>query len=305
MCLASPLKRAVLVILAAITGACSDADLPGEGTAGAADADVRIVSLSPALSRTVIDLGLGDRIVGRSTYCDFLDGVPIIGDLQRIDYERLIDVRPTHVLVQASVGGIDARLVELAEARDWKIASWSGIDTIDDIERVLREMPQALYEPGSPHLRDAAGRAAELLNEIAAALSPRRGDGPIYDGAALLVHHTDPIRVFGTDTYLHEVLLRLGAHNAASVRGWATLSLEDLIHLDPEAIIVVQDGSTPATATVAAALGPIAGVSIAAVESGRVTVVRHPDALRPCTGVIGLADEMRAALRRLADETPP
>ncbi|MCP3902807.1 MAG: ABC transporter substrate-binding protein [Planctomycetes bacterium] len=297
---ALPLIVLLLLLSACGSGGSADAHGAGDGD------DVRIVSLSPALSRTVVDLGLEPRIVGRSSFCDFLDdAVPPVGDLQRIDYERLIELKPTHVLVQAPAEGIEPRLVELAERRGWTIASWSGIDRIDDIERVLRELPERLYPPGSPRLDIVAARAADLLNEIAASLSPGRGARARYDGEALLVYDTDPIYVFGTDTYLHEVLVRLGARNATNVRGWANLSLEDVIQLDPEAIIVIEDGSQPASASVADALGPIATVSIDAVEKGRVTIVRHPDALRPCSGVIGLADEMRAALDRLADGPAP
>jgi iron complex transport system substrate-binding protein len=288
--------RVILLVLVMMVPACREG---GSAAPAGAGGDVRIVSLSPALSRTAIDLGLEERIVGRSTYCEFLDGVPVIGDLQRIDYERLIDVRPTHVLVQAPADGIDTRLVELGASRGWKIASWSGVDTIDDIERVLREMPGALAEPGTPQLDALSRRAADLLNEIAAALSPGRGEQPLYSGRVLLVHGTEPIQVFGTSTYLHEVLLRLGASNAAAVRGWATLSLEDLVHIDPPAIILVQDASKPPTSA-EEGLGPIASMSLQAAEGGRLAVVRHPDALRPCTGIIGLADEMRAALHRLA-----
>jgi ABC-type hemin transport system substrate-binding protein len=88
----------------------------------------RIVSLSPALSRTLVDLGLADHVVGRTAYCASLDpAIPIVGDLYELDYERLIRLEPTHVLLQpASATGVDPQLRRLAEERGWTIGAWTS-----------------------------------------------------------------------------------------------------------------------------------------------------------------------------------
>ncbi|MHC4811375.1 MAG: hypothetical protein ACYTEV_13565, partial [Planctomycetota bacterium] len=62
---------------------------------------LRIVSLSPAMSRVVADMGLEAAIVGRSRFCDFLDPeIPVAGDLLRVDAERILALEPTHLLRQ-------------------------------------------------------------------------------------------------------------------------------------------------------------------------------------------------------------
>jgi ABC-type Fe3+-hydroxamate transport system substrate-binding protein len=39
----------------------------------------RVVSLVPSDTYSVIALGAGDRLVGRTTYCEHGDGVPTVG----------------------------------------------------------------------------------------------------------------------------------------------------------------------------------------------------------------------------------
>ena len=111
----------------------------------------RIVSLSPAVSRTLVDFGLDDLIVGRSPWCASLDpAIPVAGDLYTIDYERLIRLRPTHVLVQPPAStGLDPALQRLATEHGWVIGQWT-FNTLDDITRMVRDLPGVLYPDDGP-----------------------------------------------------------------------------------------------------------------------------------------------------------
>lgn len=286
----------ILILTALAATACSKPAAP-RPVAG----QLRLVSLSPALSRTLVDFGLEDRIVGRSRWCDFLPTTtPAVGDLLTIDYEQLVALAPTHVLVQAPKDGPDDRLVALAAERGWKLESWSGLDTIDDIERLVRELPSVLYAPGTDALAAATRRASGLLNDIAAALAPARdGDADLWRGSTLLVHHLDPVGVSGRETFLHDVLVRLGGVNAVTASGWPTLTLEDVTRLDPGAIVVLST-DPDAAADPRHAAGALADLDVEAVRHGRIAVLTHPDAQRPCTGIIGVARELRSILRVFA-----
>ena len=56
----------------------------------------------------------------------------------------------------------------------------------------------------------------------------------------------------------------------------------------------------PAVTDPIAAAGVLATLDVEAIRTGRVALLTHPDALRPCSGIIGVAREMRGALRGLA-----
>jgi ABC-type Fe3+-hydroxamate transport system substrate-binding protein len=288
---------ALAIVLAAACGERAPETPPGAGP--------RIVSLSPALSRTLVDLGLGPLIVGRSRYCDFLDpAVPIAGDLLAADYERLVDLAPTHLAIQAPASGVDGALLAFAAEHGWRVGQWTSIDAVDDIERVVRELPPFVFEPGTPELERATFRSAELLVEIAEALSPGPDAAVVWRGTTLIVYAREPVGVFGRGTYLGEVLSRLGGTNAVEADGWAELTLEDVTRLNPGAIMLVVDPAAE-EGDPAVHPGPLATLDVDAVRDGRIALLRHPDAWRPCTGIIGVADEMRAALRGLATPGGP
>ncbi|MHC4414489.1 MAG: ABC transporter substrate-binding protein [Planctomycetota bacterium] len=296
----SPLAGAVVVQLLAalLAGGCRRTETPAK-SAPTPPGEPRIVSLSPALSRTLLDFGLGERIVGRTPFCSSLDPeIPVVGSLYDVDYERLIRLEPTHVVVQPPASGTDPQLLRLARQHGWTVGQWT-VNTIEDIERTIRALPGTLYQNQSAPRARAAHRAAELLNEIAASLSP--GGEDLWRGRTLMVSGTDPVLAFGRRTYLHDILSAMDGANAVTAEGWVELSLEDVLRMDPEAIIIVRDRGPDDPVAAAGVLGSL---DIAAVRAGRITVLRHPDAHLPSSGVIGVGHAMRAVLGRLAESEP-
>lgn len=256
----------------------------------------RIVSLSPAISRTLVDFDLATHVVGRTAFCRALTpDIPVVGDLREIDLERLIRLEPTHILVQPSSAGLPAGLADLAAERGWTIGSWT-LDTRDDVERMIRELPGVLYG-GTQGEAAASRRAAQLVNDMAAAISA--GGEPVFAGRTLLVADPDDLLVYGRGTFLDDILGALGGVNASEARGWPVLSLEDLIRMDPDAVVIVCDRGPPGVDPIEAA-GPIAAVDIAAARDGRIAVLWHPDANLPSSALIGVARELRAVMRRFA-----
>ena len=65
--------------------------------------DVRIVSLVPSITELFFDLGVGDRVVGRTPFCvhprDGVAGVPRVGGTKTPRLERIRALEPTHVIV--------------------------------------------------------------------------------------------------------------------------------------------------------------------------------------------------------------
>ncbi len=251
-----------------------------------ADDALRIISLSPAISRTLVDLGVDDAIVGRTPFCESIDqAIPVVGDLHDLDYERLLRVRPTHLLVQPQASGMDSRLLELAEDNQWFIGAWR-LNDMADVQTMLGELPETLGR------NDLIARAVELHIMIDEALQPASEQ---WTGRVLLVAGLNPVGAFGTGTYLHDVLTSLGASNALTLANYPQLTLEDITRLNPQAIILVRPGADHDTDAFAAA-GSLARLQIDAVADGRIGVLTHPDAFMPSTGIIGVAAEMRTLL---------
>ncbi|MHC4990830.1 MAG: substrate-binding domain-containing protein [Planctomycetota bacterium] len=188
-------------VLAAATlvAGCRDAE---PRSAGAASDELRVVSISPAISRTLVDLGLEEAVIGRTPFCAALaPGIPVVGDQKHIDYETLVRLDPSHVLVQESVAGVDAHLRELADRSGWRLGHWR-LDDIDDIRRLVDELPPLLDASG-PATGRIRRRADELLQRLDETLEPAAADLHGYTGRTLLVCGLEPVTVFGEGTYLH------------------------------------------------------------------------------------------------------
>jgi ABC-type Fe3+-hydroxamate transport system substrate-binding protein len=68
-----------------------------------AGAPCRIVSLVPSITELLFDLGVADRLVGRTGFCvhprPAIDALPKVGGTKDVNLERLRELAPTHVIV--------------------------------------------------------------------------------------------------------------------------------------------------------------------------------------------------------------
>ena len=76
----------------------------------------RIVSTSPSITETLFALGLGDRVVGVSTYCRFPPAVatlPKVGTFLKPDAETIARLKPDLVFIHAGPNTVAAQLARL------------------------------------------------------------------------------------------------------------------------------------------------------------------------------------------------
>lgn len=254
-------------------------------------ADLRIVSLSPALTETLVALGLGDVIVGRSTFCtDVPATIPVAGDLRDFDAERLVQLAPTDIVVQPPSAGIDPGLVELATRQRWRLHG-HRLDTIDDIRHAATALGASLAPADAEDAARLAHRAAALVEAIDTGLQAVAARPvPATVNPVLLLFATDPPMAFGRRTYLGEVLERIGGVNAVRNGDYPELSLEDVVGLQPATIVLVRADATQPSAPA------LASLSVPAIRDGRLLTLVEPRAMRPGPSVVVVAEALRALL---------
>ena len=284
--------------------------------------ELRLVVLSPALAVTLVDLGLEDAIVGRHGYDMVLrESVPVCGDQGGIDYERLLSVDPTHVLLEWGARELPERLRTLAGQRGWEISNHRLLTldhvatTADDLyERFVRRGPT---ESMPPELSGFLPNSASASNPIPGAVRtesdvPRPGrrmaaawgardDRELFTGTVLLLGSIDPISALGPGSAHHELLVRMGATPALTEGApWITLDAEDLIALDPGAIVLI--APRPRSATPGSSSAPpelrqtVDALALNAARHGHLALIDHPHALLPSTALIDVADDLRDIL---------
>lgn len=222
---------------------------------------IRVVSLSPGITASLIDMGFRDQIVGRSAFCE-IKGISVVGDLYAIDYERLLRLQPTHVFVQQQVGGVDSHLEELAKKGTFILRSWK-LNTIEDIAQLSADLSSVLTI--EPHQVTFAFEQATVSDKPTLLMT---GGGEQSVGIC-----------FGKNTYLADIWEAIGGVNALEKEGWQMLSLEDIARLAPSRILIVSD--VPIT-------------SYGSVETLGIPVIRfvHKDVLIPSTRIVHVAQTL-------------
>lgn len=326
----------VTLRLAGCGGATSEpTDASGGAPSGSADG-VRIVALSPAVAQILRDVGTGERIVGRHGFDSWTDArVPSCGEQGQIDYEALLRVRPTHVLLQwpgamSSVdwetgrvtrepledGALPGRLREMARTHGWTVRNFNVL-TLADIEGAATVMERMFGEEGGEGVgaRDPAPDDAMTgVERLRHALRRREGINGERIGPVLMLVATEEPAALGPGSCHHEMLCRVGGLPALqSGAPYVRLDVEDVIRLAPGALIVWRPirgkddgtgigGRIATTEEYRALLGPLDRRDIPAVAAGRVGVIEDPLCLLPSTGLWRGAEAMAWLLLEWSSE---
>jgi ABC-type hemin transport system substrate-binding protein len=249
------MARALLLLILAALACCSDRATPAAANAAGAGPARRIASLSPAITATLLELGVGDRVVGRTPWCSGVDAAPVVGSMLEIDLERLGAVAPDLVLVQRTASGPPQGLVEAGAGR-WSVEQ-VPCATLEDV----RDLPRRVSEASRMPAPTAVDAWAPVLAPLAAAneLSP----------AALLLS-LDPVQAIGSDGYLAQAWRAWGCVTVPESRGYPQLGIEDLFALNPRSVIVLGSAQPDGPVARACAARGIAFV-----------VIEDPGLLRP------------------------
>jgi ABC-type Fe3+-hydroxamate transport system substrate-binding protein len=190
----------------------------------------RVVSLIPATTELLFAMGQGDRLVGRSQWCDYpaeAARIPSLGDGITPNLEAVLGARPDLVVLYHSGqnGAAAERLRSL------------GIPAIRVRTDLLADVPRLAALLG--RLLDARPAADSLSRrfeaELAAATVPPPADPP---SIFLLVWDQPPMTV-GSGSYLSELVRRAGGRNiyADLPTSSGQISVESAAARDPDAIL--------------------------------------------------------------------
>jgi ABC-type hemin transport system substrate-binding protein len=264
---------------------------------------VRIVSVSPAIGIMLTDLHYDHLCVGRDAHDLALHAsIPVVGNQNAIDYEAVIACHPTHVLTQWGSRDLPARLVELAKDNNWKLTD-SRLLSLDDVRMTTAQLDRELCAATGAKAPSEACRA--LLARMDAAWARPAGKDYSKLGKVLLLAQTSPPAAFGPGSCHYQLLEKLGVTPAVgSGAAYITLDSEDLLHLAPDAIILINPRSPdlpPPSAEDAKKLRDakfvaIAALDVPAAKSGRLAIIDDPRGFIPSTSLIRVAEEIQDVL---------
>lgn len=190
----------------------------------------RIVSLVPSDTYTLARLGVGERLVGRTDYCDapadLAEKVPTVGGTKDADVEKILALTPDVVLVNQEENSL--RTAEkLAEHRVPTVVSFPrrAADSLAQIARMARLLGP--LEPAAKDLVKWAYAADAKLREGAAAAQRTRVFLPIW---------VDPLMTVQRETFISDTLDHLGLDNVFSDRDRKYPLAADLGRAEPQRV---------------------------------------------------------------------
>jgi iron complex transport system substrate-binding protein len=197
----------------------------------------RIVSLAPSVTEGIFALGLGDRLVGVTTYCDYPPAakrLPKIGGFMNPSLEAILAARPD--LVIGVSGATDPAKAQEMERLGLKVTliSLSNLkDILDSIKTLAALLGRA--ETGQKLVNRIAAQIQAVEKRVKRA--PRR--------SVLLVVGIHPLIAVGRKNFIDELITLAGGENVAAraSQPWLNLPEEFVVAKAPQVIIEAGMGS--------------------------------------------------------------
>jgi iron complex transport system substrate-binding protein len=215
-------RRATPILLVLLLVAC------GAPEPVARSGELRIISLSPAITQILVALDLRDRLVGVDSWSD-VPGVPSLGGLFAPDLERALELEPTLVLGVRSEqqGPFFAQL----RARGVRAEEIDTSGSFEDVLATYHEIGKAVGREAEAARLEARVRAE--LDAVARSVAGR----PRVTVA--LVVEREPLYVAAGGSFATRLVEAAGGRNvfADLPKSYPQVSLELLAERAPEVLI--------------------------------------------------------------------
>jgi ABC-type Fe3+-hydroxamate transport system substrate-binding protein len=221
------LRRLLLGVL--LVAACRPSGRPAVGPSQ------RIVSLLPSFTELLFAIGAGDRVVGRTQWCDYPPAalsIPSVGDGLPPNIEAVMARRPDLVVLYNAGPNVTAA----------KQLERVGIQTVlIDLNRLEDLGPAARTLGRLTGREEQAESLAIALDSLAGRPPP-----PATTSVAFVVWDNPPI-IIGHGSYLDQLASQAGARNVFGdvAAPSAQVSLETIVARDPRWIAVLSDSAVP------------------------------------------------------------
>ena len=265
------MSRVILAIVALLLASCSPAPPPVPGD------QMRIVSVSPAVTQLVRQLGHGDALVGRSAFCRKVDALPVVGDLAGANEEAIIRLQPTHMLFQATTAPPPVG-VQTAAERTGAACVGLAMDTLDNLHTAT--------------IHDLLGGDPAVAKRLHGQLHDAVEPAPGRNQSLLLVQPGPEFLVWGGRTWLGQVASAAGWNVVLPDSSWVSCSAERLVRLAPDLVVALAEAPGLDVTTLEA-------LDQGAFMLGRIKVLQHEQLMVPGTH----AGAVREALDQLGGAT--
>jgi iron complex transport system substrate-binding protein len=194
----------------------------------------RIVSLAPSNTEILFSLGLGERVVGVTSYCNFPPEALVkdkVGGFGNPDIEKIISLCPD-LLVADSLSDKKG-IVRKLEKKGLSIIVLAPETLADAIHTIRMVGTVTGKEKETASLIGEMETRIRTVTNLAGRIEP--GGKP----TVLYVAWHDPLWVAGSGIIINDLIEKAGGVNVAGDhKGWGILGLEEVLARNPSVIIV-------------------------------------------------------------------
>ena len=200
----------------------------------------RILSMGPNITDTLFELGAGERVVGRTDYCDRpaqVADIPSVGTIFSPDVEAILALEPDLVIGSAHFSEeTEKQLADLSI----KVAVLYDGENMEGVYNIIRALGELVG------LKEAGDALAERTKKTMEDTVAKYAGAEYEDFEAPSVYYVVGYGEYGDytaggATFIGQLLTAAGGKNVAQdVQGWV-IDHESLMEADPQ-IIVIGEG---------------------------------------------------------------
>ena len=217
------IKFITLVLLVLVSGGCQ------KDTRKSGVPHPRLVTFSPAITKLVFDMDLGEHIVGVTSFCRVFQNQqrPVVGSALSIRIEPILGVDPDVVLTQIE----SKRFAPLRKVRpDIRIEHFT-FKSLEDIATGMERIGKIVGRP------NVGQQAAEIFRKKLQQVQQQTAGLPRWR-VMFVIGYEDPLSP-GEGTFIDEMITLAGGKNALAenFRGWKKPAIESILRSAPDVII--------------------------------------------------------------------
>lgn len=191
----------------------------------------RIVSLAPAITEILFAAGLGDRVVGVTTFCDYPDEArskPKVGGMSNPSLEAVFSLQPDIVVM--TTDGNPKEFEQKLRALKIRTHVFESL-TLDELSGGIRGMGIAL---------DEKAKFDDLSSSIEQSLNSFKTRRPAEREKVLFIIWPEPLIVAGPRTAVNDAINLLGHINIAgqTKSRYPKYSVEEILRQSPDFIFI-------------------------------------------------------------------
>lgn len=192
----------------------------------------KIISLSPNTTEIICSLGLENKLIGRTDYCDYpqtISSITSIGTITEPNLEVIANLNPDIIITD---GMQSKEIITSIRNLGYTVIITRSNETLQGTYDIISDI--GLVTGSSEKSEQIINDMKKDISKIEEAISKIENKKTVYYSVSLNEYG---LYTAGANTYINELLEIAGLINIATdMEGW-TYSVENLIHHNPDYIV--------------------------------------------------------------------